>query len=300
VGRPVRVPLPRDFDFAWAVRFLAARTVPAIEAVTAERYSRTVWLEDAPGNPVTVTVERRLASASAAAHLRARATPALPAGTLRRTVARMFDLDVDLTAFTELAGRDPVLDVVLRGNPPGLRLPQLVDPFEALVRAILGQQVSVAAASTMVDRLTRLLGATAPNAFPPLAFPRPGAIADAGETALRTIGLTRAKAATVAGAARAVASGAVDFAALRRASAEECDRVLCALPGIGPWTAAYVRMRALGDRDAFPAADLGVVKALAAHGIPRSRIEATAERWRPWRGYATLHLWHSLARIETP
>ena len=89
--------------------------------------------------------------------------------------------------------------------------------------------------------------------------------------------------------------GHVRWDALRALPPDEAQRALDALPGVGPWTASYVRMRALGDRDAFPAADLGVIKAMAAAGVDRRAIAGVAERWRPWRGYATLHLWASLS-----
>ena len=99
----------------------------------------------------------------------------------------------------------------------------------------------------------------------------------------------------MAGVARQIADGALDLEGLRHASADDAQAALEALPGIGPWTASYVRMRALGDRDAFPGADLGVIKALAAAGVERRGIVTAAEAWRPWRGYATLHLWASLS-----
>src|SRR6185295_3474566 len=163
-------------------------------------------------------------------------------------------------------------------------------------RAILGQQVSVAGASTITDRLVRLFsrpiaGAKSSGFF---AFPAPGDLAEAGAERLRTLGLTGARAATLAGAARRIADGGLDLERLRDAAPEEAQAALEDLPGIGPWTASYVRMRALGDRDAFPGADLGVIKALDAFGVTRRSITEVAERWRPWRGYATLHLWASL------
>ena len=208
----------------------------------------------------------------------------------------MLDLDVDLRQFRRLARRDSLLARVVRGRS-GLRLPQLLDPFEGIVRAILGQQVSVAGASTMTDRLVRLVGQPVPGALRSgfLAFPTAAEVAEIGEDRLRALGLTRVRAATLAGVARRVAEGALDLEHVRRSSAEEAQAALEALPGIGPWTASYVRMRALGDRDAFPSADLGVIKALEALGVPRKGIVDAAESWKPWRGYATLHLWASLS-----
>jgi len=100
----------------------------------------------------------------------------------------------------------------------------------------------------------------------------------------------------LAGAAQRIAEGALDLERLRAVPADEAQAALEELPGIGPWTASYVRMRALGDRDAFPGADLGVIKALAAAGVERRAIFDVAEAWRPWRGYATIHLWASLSK----
>jgi 3-methyladenine DNA glycosylase/8-oxoguanine DNA glycosylase len=146
----------------------------------------------------------------------------------------------------------------------------------------------------MVDRLVRRVGDPAPAPF--LAFPRPEAVAALGTQGLIELGLTRAKAASLHGLALAD----LDWEHLRTAPAEQAEAELDALPGIGPWTASYVRMRTLGDRDAFPAADLGVIKALRAllpeppTPLTPGSIAALAESWRPWRAYATLHLWHSL------
>ena len=319
----IQVAVPPDLDFDWAARFLAARMVPSIEMVAPDGLERVVWLAPTKRGPdevgpVTLSIQHRGASAGitgAAAARRSGArfvvcsAPQLPAPRIRDAIIRMFDLDADLSEFAAVAGRDPILGPVVAGNPPGLRLLQLLDPFEALVRAILGQQVSVAAARTMTDRLVRLVAMPAarlpsgdiiPLARPRYAFPRPERIAELGPGRLRTIGLTRAKAAAVHAAGAAVARGLVDFRELRRATAEDAEAALCSLPGVGPWTAAYVRLRALGDRDAFPITDLGLVRALTALGVPQSRIQATAERWRPWRGYATLHLWSSLSAVPGP
>jgi 3-methyladenine DNA glycosylase/8-oxoguanine DNA glycosylase len=311
--RTVWVPAP-DVDFEWARRFLQARMVPAVEMITPDGLERVAWLDSlgrrqVSTRPVWLTIRYEprgsgdATGTGACGRISISSMPAVPAATLRAAAVRMFDLDANLSTFFTLARRDSLLGPVVAANPRGLRLVQLLDPFEALLRAILGQQVSVAAASTMTDRLVRLVGTTAPRPpwsdvvpmmRPRFAFPRPGAVAQFGAARLCTIGLTRAKAASLHGAAVAVASGQLNLARLRRAAPDEADRQLLALPGVGPWTAAYVRLRALGDRDAFPAADLGLIRALSALGVPASRFSVIAERWRPWRGYATLHLWHSL------
>ena len=293
----VRIDLPRGFDFDWVLGFLAARTVPALEAVSAAEYRRSVRLD---GKPVVLVLRVDAPEAgrgtSGAGTLVVASRPVLAPNVVAAAVTRMLDLDADLARFRRVAGRDPILGAIVRRRR-GIRLPQLLDPFEGLARAVLGQQVSVAGASTITDRLVRLFARPVPGARGAgfLAFPTPGDVADAGADRLRALGLTRVRAATLAGAARRIADGELNLETLRHLPAEDAEAALQTLPGIGPWTASYVRMRALGDRDAFPAADLGVIKALEAAGVERRAIPAVAERWRPWRGYATLHLWASLA-----
>jgi len=294
----IRIELPPDFDFDWILGFLAARTVASLEAVRGREYHRSVRLEE---KPVTlalkeVQLDENGARRRANRVLIATSRPRLRPEVLEAAVRRMLDLDADLDLFRKVARRDPILARLVRRRS-GIRLPQLLDPFEGLTRAILGQQVSVAGASTITDRLVRLfsrpVGGTKTSTF--LAFPTPGDLADAGADRLRELGLTRVRAATLHGAARRIADGALDLERLRQAPADEVQAALEDLPGIGPWTASYVRMRALGDRDAFPNADLGVIKAMEAAGVARRSIVDVADRWRPWRGYATLHLWASLA-----
>jgi len=294
----IRIALPPDFDFDWVLGFLAARTVASLETVRERGYQRSVRVN---GRPVTLTLREVVSGSSVAGQrgqrvLVAGSRPRLTAAALEAAVRRMLDLDVDLARFHRLARRDPVLAPIVRRRS-GIRLPQLLDPFEGLTRAILGQQVSVAGASTITDRLVRLFSRPAPGAGTTgfLAFPTPADVAEAGADRLRGLGLTRTRAATLHGAARHIAAGTLDLEQLRTVPADEAQAALEALPGVGPWTASYVRMRALGDRDAFPSADLGVIKAMQAAGVARGSIVEAAERWRPWRGYATLHLWASAA-----
>jgi AraC family transcriptional regulator of adaptative response / DNA-3-methyladenine glycosylase II len=214
-------------------------------------------------------------------------------GSLRRLVRRMLDLDTDLGPFLAMARRDSLLAPLVACHP-GLRLPQLPDPFEGAVRAIVGQQVSVAGARTVVDRLIRDLGEPLPGARGLFAFPHPDRLAAARPERITALGLTRVKAAALLALATACSDGTLDWERLRAAPPEAAQQALVAQPGIGPWTASYIRMRALGDRDAFPASDLGVVKALARHAAP-TEISALAERWRPFRAYAAIHLWRSLS-----
>lgn len=294
-SRRVRIPLPPDVDVRWTLRYLVVRTVDALERVDGAHYLRSVR-DHATGAHVLLDLVH-----DADGHaIVARTRPARPAADIRAMVERAFDLATDLTSFRSIARKDALLEPLLRARP-FLRLPQLLDPFEGLIRAVLGQQVSVVGASTMTDRLVRAFGTplTAVEGQAPLfGFPEPATLAAAGADTLRTIGLTNAKAATLHGVSQAIATGVIDLAALRGAPTDDAEATLIALPGIGPWTAHYVRMRALGDRDAFPAADLGVLKAMAAAGVHKRDIVARAESWRPWRAYATLHLWESLGKRE--
>jgi 3-methyladenine DNA glycosylase/8-oxoguanine DNA glycosylase len=210
-------------------------------------------------------------------------------------VRRLLDLDADLNPFLAMARTDPLLGPLVRRRP-GVRRPLIPDPFEGLMRAVVGQQVSVPAASTLLGRIVARFGV---RLLPPAgdelrAFPEPARIAEAGSTRLAEIGLPRARAAALAALGAAAAGGALDWDRLRGLRAEDADRALTEFPGIGPWTAAYLRLRVLGDPDAFPASDLGVIRALERLGVARRAIERRAERWRPWRAYATLHLWASL------
>jgi 3-methyladenine DNA glycosylase/8-oxoguanine DNA glycosylase len=314
----MRLTVPATFNFDWIRSFLTLRRVASLERWTDDNaYIRSVCIDGASAllnirylAPEGITKRPRQEDRPGRqdARLEVSFTPAstLTREAVRGAVSRMFDLDGDLETFIAHVRRDTLLGPLVKRRPH-VRLPRLIDPFEGLVRAMLGQQVTVRAASTMTDRFTRQFGtpiAAAAHAAPPdatslpepplYAFPRPDTIAAVGADALRAIGLTRAKATAIARLAETLASGRLDCARLADLPSDDVQSALVALPGIGPWTASYVRMRVLGDRDAFPAADLGVIKALEALGIARADQVAAAERWRPWRAYAVLHLWESL------
>ncbi|MBA1147975.1 DNA-3-methyladenine glycosylase 2 family protein [Ectothiorhodospiraceae bacterium WFHF3C12] len=282
-GVRLRLAYRPPLDWAAAMAFRKSRAVPGVEYVDGLTYRRSIvagerpgWIEISPSRPGNA--------------LRASIHHPEPRQ-LRAIVARIrfqFDLDVNMDAVHADLGRDPLLAGLLAGAP-GLRLPCAWAPFELAVRAVLGQQVSVKAATTLAGRLVERFGAPLEDAPRGVSrmFPTAGALATAD---LDGIGLTGRRARTL----RALAAAVADDPALLDAapSAEAFAERLCALPGIGPWTAAYVAMRGHGEPDAFPAADLGLMKALAAR---RSReVEARAEAWRPWRAYAAIHLWHSL------
>lgn len=217
-------------------------------------------------------------------------SPSLPAPKRRQLANRLLGLDIDLAPFQQMARRDAILAPLVRQRP-GLRRPALLNPFEAVVRAVAGQLISVAAATTLVARLTARFGERLPAGH--VAFPTPERLTGA-ESAIQSLGYPRSKARTIALAAKAVLDGTLDWPVLG-GDPDLADRRLRGIPGVGPWTSAYVRWRALGDLDAFPASDLGIIKAMAREGVRSHAVAGRAERWRPWRGLAIAHLWASLA-----
>jgi AraC family transcriptional regulator of adaptative response / DNA-3-methyladenine glycosylase II len=196
----------------------------------------------------------------------------------------MLDLDADPAAVDGVLGSDPAL-AGLVAAAPGRRVPASPDADELAVRAVLGQQVSLAGARTLTARVLRAAGTPLPEPVGTLthAFPRPAALADADLTA---VGLTGARRRTVHALAAALAAGAVTLDP--GADREEAGRTLRAVPGIGPWTAALVALRGLGDPDAWLPGDLALRRSLATLG---SSDADAATRWRPWRSYAVMHLW---------
>jgi AraC family transcriptional regulator, regulatory protein of adaptative response / DNA-3-methyladenine glycosylase II len=280
-------------DVAALLAFLGARAVPGVESWNPAgngTYRRALALPHGPGVAALAPGDPRGGD-----HVRCE----LRLSDLRDLVAavqrcrRLLDLDADPVAVDDALAADSLLAPLVR-KAPGRRVPGAVDGAELAVRAVLGQQVSVAGARTLAGRLTAALGEALPEALADdvltHAFPSADALAAADPAELP---LTRARAHALGVLCGAVAEGslALDPGADRDATRER----LLTLPGIGPWTAEYVAMRALGDPDAFPATDLGVRKALERLG-PR----ADPERWRPWRAYALQHLWASLAEAAPP
>ena len=256
------------YDWHAVLQFLAKRALPGIEAVVADGYERLLP-EIADGARLRVT--HRPAVHALDLELQSVPTRAIPQLTQR--LRRMFDLEADPGAIAGVLAADPRLARSIKTRP-GLRVPVGFDPFETAIRAVLGQRISVAATRTL---LARLIGDDG-------RFPTPEQLAERDPT---LIGGTRARAQTVLALSRAVADGRVHFRAGQ--SLDDVVATLVELPGIGPWTAHYIAMRALGHPDAFPFGDLIVRRAI---GDPTPRVEREiAEAWRPWRAYAVLHLW---------
>jgi AraC family transcriptional regulator, regulatory protein of adaptative response / DNA-3-methyladenine glycosylase II len=280
------------YDWNQVRAFLAARAIPGVEHVDERTYSRTVALGE--GDAI-VTVHAP--AGRNALELRVQGASPKALIQLVSTARRAFDLAADPAAIAHAFESDRLLGSRVKRRP-GLRIPGAWDPFECAVRAVLGQQVSVAAARTLAARLVARAGRNLTTGSPYLtrAFPSPAALARAD---LGGIGLMPTRAAAVRRLAEAVADGSVEF----DGPVEDVTARLAALPGLGLWTAQYVALRALGDPDAFPSADLVLRRAAAAGGAPLAAraLERRADCWRPWRGYAALHLWcasQPLRRIE--
>ena len=274
----VRLRHTAPLDAATWLAHVATRAVPGLERVDGSTVHRLVPGREGPV-PVAVTVGAEGVSAT----LTLRRLDDVPrvVGRVRQWV----DLDADPGQIAAVLQADPLLGDLVRARP-GLRVPGCVDPAELAIRTVLGQQVSLAAARTLTARLVDLLGE--PTSCGLRAFPAPEALVGAGPDVLRRIGLTSARARTLAGLAEALAGG-LDLSG-------GCDRVasrreLGAVPGVGPWTVEYVALRAMGDPDAFPAHDLVLRQALG--GMSAAEAIRRAEVWRPWRGYAAQHLWTS-------
>jgi len=286
---------PFDADSWWG--HVAHRAVPGLEVAELDGATgRSVRrLVRAPGGPVEVTVTLAADRVPGAVPVHLTLTTL---GDLAPTVARLrrwLDLDADPRAIDEALSADALL-APLVGARPGLRVAGTVDPFELAVRAVLGQQVSTAGARTLAARLVATWGE--PGLGGLAMFPTAERLAGAAPDALRTIGLTGGRTTTLHHLAAAVAAG---LPLRPEADRAEVRATLLALPGIGPWTADYIALRALGDPDVFPAGDLVLRRALGALDgqDPRTVDAAWAARrarsWQPWRGYGAQHLWSAVA-----
>jgi AraC family transcriptional regulator of adaptative response / DNA-3-methyladenine glycosylase II len=278
----VRVPVRTPFHATALLRFLGDRAIPGVEEADGLAYRRSVTTPSGPAIVEVVPGEDAIA-----VEVRAEDPSSAPIAVERARA--LFDADADPGAVARTLRRDALLRPLVRAQP-GVRVPGAADGFELVVRAILGQQVSVAAARTMLGRVAARFGtelATAHGAVSRI-FPSAARLADAP---FEELGVTRRRAATIRLVASAAASGALDLGP--GAGADAAGRALLELDGIGPWTVAYVRMRALGDRDAFPASDLGIRRAMERLGVDArpGAVADRAEAWRPWRAYAAMLLW---------
>ncbi|GAA5155919.1 MULTISPECIES: DNA-3-methyladenine glycosylase 2 family protein [Amycolatopsis] len=271
----LRLPYRKPFDAAGIFGFLAARAVPGVEWAEDGGYGRTLRL---PHGPATVDLTPQ------DGHIRCelRLADVRDLGSAVARTRRLLDLDADPEAVLRVLGEDPALAPAVAAAP-GIRVPGAVDGSELLLRTMLGQQVSVAAARTAAGRLAEALGEQLPWGT---LFPTPEAVAEHGQDVLRG---PRRRVEAILAAAEALATGSLEVHVGR--DPDELRAELLALPGVGPWTADYVLMRVLGVPDLLLADDLVVRKGAAALGI--TDLAGHSQAWRPWRSYAGMYLWRS-------
>jgi AraC family transcriptional regulator of adaptative response / DNA-3-methyladenine glycosylase II len=277
------------YDWEHIRDFLATRAVAGVERVDERGCARTLACA---GGHALVCV--RALPGEDALELRVAGAPPSALLQLASGARRVFDLAGDPARIGAELACDPLIGPLVVQRP-GLRIPGAWDAFECAVRAVLGQQISVAAARTLATRLVERAGEPIRGGSDALThlFPTAAAIARAP---LEGLGITGTRVVALKSLARAVLEGRIDFSA----APAQVAAALAALPGIGPWTAQYVALRALGEPDAFPHGD-GVLRRMAAPaGAPvlsAPELEERARRWRPWRGYATVHLWRAAGAL---
>lgn len=263
--------------------FLSMRSIAGVEHIEEQCYRRTFCCNDREGQAHSGWLEITPQPEKHRLQLRLSKSLAAVIPQVQQRVRRLFDLDCDPDLINSQLGP-------LSTQRPGLRLPGSFDGFEMSIRAILGQQVTVKAAHTLAGRIATQFGTPQTTPWPELShcFPDAQQIAALEPSQLGELGIIRQRSAAIIALAAAVCRAEIDLSPL--APVQETLQKLQALPGIGPWTAQYIAMRGLGWPDAFPDSDLGVIKAL---GTKKKReILQHAEAWRPWRGYAVMHLWH--------
>lgn len=282
------LPYRAPFDWDGLLAFFAGRAIPGVEWVEDGRYGRTIALDGATG---TIEVGHDPARSAVRATIDFPRPTALPVIIAR--IRRLFDLAADPSAIGSHLSADPVLAPLVAARP-GLRVPGAWDGFELGVRAILGQQISVGAATKLIGRLATRWGTTTDSGRS--VFPSPARLSTAD---VASLGMPQARGDAVVALARAVVTDPRLFDA--RQDLDTAITTLCGLPGIGPWTANYIAMRALRESDAMPTGDVGLLRALTADGQRPTADELTAraESWRPWRAYAALHLWASDSAAPT-
>jgi len=281
-ARTLRLPARTPFAADTLLSFFGARAVPGIEEVRDGEYVRS--MHHSSGGVVVAAKPGR-------DQVMVRVSGGQPEIELvEGHVRRTFDLDADPAMIDTELSQDPAL-APLVARLPGIRVPGTFDGFELIVRAIFGQQVSVSGARTSLGRLVARAGTALerPSGAITHLFPTPERIA---ELPPESFGMPRARAETIRRVSYLVARGDLDLSG--DAPIDETLGTLAQVAGIGPWTRSYVAMRALGDHDAFMLGDLGVRKGFEALGLPSTSKEMldSAERWRPWRSYASMHLWH--------
>lgn len=282
----LEIPVCQPFNVAGLIAYLGARAMPGVEELGSLSYTRAVTVAEAPG--VLAIDFARVPEG----RLAATCDVATSEEQIADLVERVARPSLDVRAIEAHLARDERLRSLI-ARQGGLRIPGTTDPLELTVRAILGQQVSVARASDLSARLAARFGSPLPRPLRSITrtFPSAEALANAP---IEEFGVPRIRAAAI----RTVASMAFDgrLVLRRGGSIQEIVAELLSIRGIGPWTASYVALRALGDSDAIATGDLGLRQAVGSRGDPASAADLAqiADHWRPWRGYAAAHLWTSL------
>jgi AraC family transcriptional regulator of adaptative response / DNA-3-methyladenine glycosylase II len=299
----LRLPCRRPFNPASVLEFLGTRVLPGVEAAGGDTYTRSLRLPHGHGVVTVATPPADIRDGDAGpayveAELRLADLRDLTTAVSR--CRQLLDLDADPIAMADALGGDPLLGAVVRADP-GRRVPGAADGFELAVRAVIGQQVSVAGARTVAGKLVYAAGEElpAPDSGVTHLFPTPVALADLAAHDPGAFTMPAGRRRALRALAEAVASG--DVVIDPGADPRELRRSLVALPGIGPWTAEYVALRALRDPDAFMPTDLGIRRAAASLGLPEDPASLTAltDAWRPWRSYAMAYLWSLPAAAGT-
>ncbi|WP_159832784.1 DNA-3-methyladenine glycosylase family protein [Burkholderia sp. 8Y] len=287
----IELPFTRPFDWSRLCAFISGRASAGVETVEGGIYRRAIEWRGEDG-----TVEVRPHECKHRLIVTVEGDVGRHADELAEPLSRMFDTGADPRAIGRCLVRDPLLGPLVEAAP-GLRVPGAWSGFELVVRTIVGQQVSVKGASTIMARIVQRAGRRIDGHLHEATswrFPTPAELAAAD---LQQIGMPGKRVETVQRFAHDVASGAlpIDTPGIDR---ERLKRDLLAMPGIGPWTVGYVAMRALRDPDAWPDADLVLMQAIARHDPSLTtpvQQRAYADRWRPWRAYAAMHLWNGVA-----
>ena len=286
-GSEVRLPYKPRYDWDAIIQFLSVRAIPGVERVEPRRYARTLDIQGQRG--VVIVTPRKDHALSAEIHFpNLRALPAVIA-----RVRRVFDLSADPALIGTHLSHDPALAPLVAARP-GLRAPGAWDGFELAVRAILGQQITVTAARNLAAKLVATYGERVCDPVATAAglthvFPLPERLIGEDVAAL---GMPRSRGAALEGLARTVAEDPTIFTP--RADLASAIAALKALPGVGEWTAQYIALRELREPDAFPQADIGLMRAMVdADGVrpTADQLLARSLAWRPWRAYAAQHLW---------
>jgi AraC family transcriptional regulator, regulatory protein of adaptative response / DNA-3-methyladenine glycosylase II len=274
------------YEWSAVLEFLRRRAISGIEAVTKDRYARSVQFDGVQG---TVAVEQasRNTLRAAVSFPKLSMLPMLIA-----RLRRVFDLAADPLPIAAHLAKDPMLAPLVKARP-GLRVPGAWDGFELAIRAVLGQQITVSSAARLAGRLVAAYGKplAEPNGDLTHVFPEPQALAEADLTSL---GMPRSRAAALSAVAAAAMADPHLFDAT--CGLDDAVRRLRSIRGVGEWTAQYIALRQLREPDAFPAADLGLMCAMANRegcGASSSELLDRANAWRPWRAYAAQHLWAS-------